>query len=115
MRVLSIVLTSLIGLGLSTSVSALETMKVCGKYQKGESSWSPAYKLTTQFGKKSEFEALGYNLASAADPYIVLIKWKKGSPTLINIPYSIHQVTVQNGTDDRGRFWVIQKDWLFCK
>lgn len=81
MRVLPIVLASLIGLSLSASVSAMETLKVCGKYQKRESSWSPAYKLTAQFGLRDEFEALGYkfealgyNLVSAPNEYILLIK-----------------------------------------
>ena len=98
-----------------TQAQAIEEIKVCGKYQRADYSWSHWYKLTGYKLDGDELEDLLNNRRSfySLDNYF-LIPWKNGGYTYYKVDSYFPSSFGKKVKDQNGRRWEFKEGWNYC-
>lgn len=99
-------------------VQAADQIRVCGKYQRMDSTWSHGYKLTGYYLTGSELDdQVNQNIADQTKKYF-LIKWRKGGYTFMEVGsnfLSAIQGSSKIYRDQTGKPWEIRQGWNGCR
>lgn len=99
----------------SIAANAYSEVKVCGKYQRADSSWSHGYKLTGFKLDNRELEdALRRPHDFPACQNYFLIRWKKGGYTYYKVDSKFPSSSWTTVRDQNNRKWKFQNSWTFC-
>lgn len=98
------------------TLQAAEQIKVCGKYQRADSSWSHGYKLTgfklngNELGEALFKNRFKFNLYE----YYFLLLWDNGGYTYYKVPNYFPMLVGNEVEDQNGRRWIFDKGWNSC-
>ena len=109
------ILFLLLALFIAIPSYAVEEVKVCGKYQRADGTWSQEYKLTGFTLRGSELEKM---LKYSRDIYswekYFIIVWDQGGYTYYKVESYFPNSFMTRYLDQNSRAWEFKEGWSYC-